>query len=101
VHFHKEATFLQAMGDRGRDSGRDGGIRDGRKRDAYAAESRGGKVFVGNLKKWTSDRDVDQLKHLLLEQFKHYGEVLALWIARNPAGFAFVTYALLYNKMCA
>lgn len=50
------------------------------------AERNGGKVFVGNLRKDVEKQD-------LLDEFEKIGEVLTTWVARQPPGFGFVTYA--------
>lgn len=48
--------------------------------------SRGGvKVFVGGLDEKTTKGDVEQF-------FKGAGELLTVWVARSPPGFAFVEF---------
>jgi len=41
------------------------------------------KVYVGNLERETTKEEVEDL-------FSKFGEIENCWIARNPAGFAFV-----------
>jgi len=53
---------------------------------ALKAEKEGGKLFVGNLRR-------DCKKEELEDLFNPFGEVLQIWIARDPPGFGFVTYA--------
>merc|ERR1711934_637739 len=51
------------------------------------AMAEGCKVYVGNL---CTASSVDQ--HDMEEAFKSFGTIKNVWIARNPPGFAFVTY---------
>jgi len=53
---------------------------------AHVAEDKGGKVFVGNLRRSCSKDELEEV-------FSAAGQVLQIWIARDPPGFAFVTYA--------
>lgn len=83
--------------DRGRDRGRDrsrsrdrdrGGDRGG-DRSEKAAKYEGApgcKVFVGGLDDRTS-------KEQLEDFFRKHGKIDAVWIARNPPGFGFITFA--------
>lgn len=50
------------------------------------AERSGGKVFVGNLRRSVGKDEMEDV-------FGQFGEVLFIWLARDPPGFAFVTYA--------
>lgn len=43
------------------------------------------KVYVGDLSKDASDKDLERA-------FSSYGSVKSVWVARNPAGFAFVEF---------
>lgn len=45
----------------------------------------GCKLYIGNLDPHAERRDLD-------EEFSKYGEVVDIWVARKPPGFAFVTY---------
>jgi RNA recognition motif-containing protein len=47
--------------------------------------SEGKKLYIGGLSETTSKEDVEAF-------FAKYGKLENVWIARNPAGFAFVTY---------
>jgi len=53
--------------------------------------SRGGradldcKLYVGDLARDTNEKDVERA-------FSYYGRLRSVWVARNPAGFAFVEY---------
>jgi len=53
--------------------------------DVVAAEKRGGKLFIGNVRK---DVEKDEIH----DCFKDFGKVLSIWIAKKPPGFAFVTF---------
>jgi len=46
----------------------------------------GKKVYIGNLADSATKEDVEAF-------FSKFGTIETTWIARNPAGFAFVTYA--------
>eukprot|EP01134_Creolimax_fragrantissima_P004825 CFRG4825T1 len=48
-------------------------------------DSKGTKVYVGNLDQDASERELREL-------FVKYGEVNDIWIARNPPGFGFIWY---------
>ncbi|XP_030856426.1 serine/arginine-rich splicing factor 7 isoform X1 [Strongylocentrotus purpuratus] len=79
----KQATMSRYGG--GRDGGgRDGGGRDGGGGGRSAAE-RGCKVYVGNLGESASKSELEK-------EFGRFGPLKSVWIARNPAGFAFVEY---------
>ena len=54
--------------------------------DVEDAELNGGKVYVGNIKR--HDVKSEQLEN----DFKEFGELLQVWVAKNPSGFAYVTY---------
>lgn len=43
------------------------------------------KVYVGNLGNYGSRDELER-------EFNHYGELVTVWIARNPPGFAFVEF---------
>ena len=43
----------------------------------------GRKLYVGNLSESTTKEEIE-------EHFSKFGKVAMTWIARNPAGFAFV-----------
>lgn len=43
----------------------------------------GRKVYVGSLNRDSTKEDVEEL-------FTRFGKIESVWIARNPAGFAFV-----------
>ncbi|CAE7186978.1 SRSF3 [Symbiodinium pilosum] len=45
------------------------------------------RIYVGNL-----DKDVPPEKEELTRKFKKYGDIVDVWVSRQPAGFAFVTY---------
>mmetsp|Transcript_65920 Transcript_65920/g.154264 ORF Transcript_65920/g.154264 Transcript_65920/m.154264 type:complete len:145 (-) Transcript_65920:38-472(-) len=45
------------------------------------------RIYVGNL-----DKDVPPEKEELARKFKKYGDIVDVWVSRQPAGFAFVTY---------
>jgi RNA recognition motif-containing protein len=45
----------------------------------------GRKLYVGNLNDSATKEDVETY-------FSRFGKVATSWIARNPTGFAFVTY---------
>eukprot|EP00913_Durusdinium_trenchii_P024383 g22892.t1 len=45
------------------------------------------KIYVGNL-----DKDMPPEKEELARKFKKYGEMVDVWVSRQPPGFAFVTY---------
>jgi len=62
----------------------DGLLNDG-SRGLLDAEKRGGKIFVGNVRK---DVEKDEIHDV----FAQYGKVLSIWVAKQPPGFAFVTY---------
>ncbi|WAR02804.1 SRSF7-like protein [Mya arenaria] len=52
--------------------------------------SRGGrdldcKIYVGDLARDTNEKDIERA-------FSYYGRLRSVWVARNPAGFAFVEY---------
>lgn len=44
-----------------------------------------GKVYVGNLPRDASERELDKA-------FSYYGPLKNVWIARNPPGFAFIEF---------
>ncbi|KAG5442134.1 Tumor protein p63-regulated protein 1 protein, variant 3 [Clonorchis sinensis] len=50
-----------------------------------ASRDRGRKLYIGGLPQ-------DVVKDDLLHELNKYGEVVDVWIARNPPGFAFVEY---------
>ena len=43
------------------------------------------KVYVGELSRETDEKDLERA-------FKHYGPLKNVWVARNPAGFAFIEF---------
>lgn len=43
------------------------------------------KVYVGDLAKDASEKDVERA-------FSYYGALKSVWVARNPPGFAFVEF---------
>lgn len=43
------------------------------------------KLFVGDLARDANEKDVERA-------FSHYGTIRSVWVARNPAGFAFVEF---------
>lgn len=43
------------------------------------------KIYVGDLAKDTSEKDLERA-------FNYYGPLRSVWVARNPAGFAFVEF---------
>ncbi|EER06477.1 arginine/serine-rich splicing factor, putative [Perkinsus marinus ATCC 50983] len=43
------------------------------------------KVYVGNLEEGTREEELEKV-------FKRYGGIESVWVARNPPGFAFVTF---------
>ncbi|CAL1154842.1 unnamed protein product [Cladocopium goreaui] len=45
------------------------------------------RIYVGNL-----DREVPPEKEDLARKFKKYGDIVDVWVSRQPPGFAFVTY---------
>mmetsp|Transcript_37409 Transcript_37409/g.69803 ORF Transcript_37409/g.69803 Transcript_37409/m.69803 type:complete len:142 (-) Transcript_37409:66-491(-) len=45
------------------------------------------RIYVGNL-----DKDVPPEKEELTRKFEKYGDIVDVWVSRQPAGFAFVTY---------
>eukprot|EP00406_Dinophysis_acuminata_P008635 CAMPEP_0179231330 /NCGR_PEP_ID=MMETSP0797-20121207/11289_1 /TAXON_ID=47934 /ORGANISM="Dinophysis acuminata, Strain DAEP01" /LENGTH=63 /DNA_ID=CAMNT_0020938417 /DNA_START=30 /DNA_END=217 /DNA_ORIENTATION=- len=45
------------------------------------------RVHVGNL-----DKDCPVEKEELEDLFKKYGDIVDCWVARQPAGFAFITF---------
>ncbi|CAK9031181.1 unnamed protein product [Durusdinium trenchii] len=45
------------------------------------------RIYVGNL-----DKDMPPEKEELARKFKKYGEMVDVWVSRQPPGFAFVTY---------
>ncbi|XP_026189614.1 probable splicing factor, arginine/serine-rich 6 [Cyclospora cayetanensis] len=45
----------------------------------------GRKVYVGNLDPETTSSELDEV-------FRRYGKLSNIWVARNPPGFAFVTF---------
>ena len=47
--------------------------------------SDGNKLYIGNLTDTATKEEIEEL-------FQKHGKIAAVWIARNPAGFAFVTY---------
>ncbi|CAD7953053.1 unnamed protein product [Amoebophrya sp. A25] len=55
------------------------------RRLAQESERQGGKVFVGNIKK---DVEKDEISDV----FEKFGEILSIWVAKQPPGFCFVTY---------
>ncbi len=44
-----------------------------------------GRLYVGNLADDTRERDLE-------DEFNRFGRIRDVWVARNPAGFAFVTF---------
>eukprot|EP00392_Amoebophrya_sp_AT5.2_P009000 g9028.t1 len=56
-----------------------------KQRQALESERKGGKIFVGNIRKDVEKAEIE-------DAFVKYGEVLSVWIAKNPPGFCFVTY---------
>jgi len=62
-------------------------VRDCPQKDrTLKAERSGGKVFVGNLRRSVGKDEMEDV-------FGKFGEVLFIWLARDPPGFAFVTFA--------
>ncbi len=55
------------------------------KRELDEAQRNGGKLFVGNLRKFVDKQDIETV-------FSRFGQVLQVWVAQNPPGFAFITY---------
>ena len=43
------------------------------------------KIYVGELSRDTSERDLEK-------EFSYYGPLKSVWVARNPAGFAFIEF---------
>ncbi|XP_045177295.1 serine/arginine-rich splicing factor 7-like isoform X2 [Mercenaria mercenaria] len=43
------------------------------------------KIYVGDLARDTNEKDVERA-------FSYYGRLRSVWVARNPAGFAFVEF---------
>lgn len=43
------------------------------------------KIYVGDLARDTNEKDVER-------SFGYYGRLRSVWVARNPAGFAFVEF---------
>ncbi|CAD7944145.1 unnamed protein product [Amoebophrya sp. A120] len=54
-------------------------------KEAIESEKNGGKIFIGNIQKDVREEDVEDV-------MKKYGEVLSVWVAQNPPGFAFCTF---------
>ena len=54
----------------------------------------GRKLYVGNLADGATKEDVETF-------FSKFGEIEAVWIARNPAGFAFVTFVQIEHANAA
>lgn len=44
-----------------------------------------GKIYVGDLSRDACEKDLERA-------FEYYGRLRNVWVARNPAGFAFVEY---------
>lgn len=44
-----------------------------------------GKVYIGDLPKDAEEKELER-------SFSYYGRLKSVWVARNPAGFAFVEY---------
>lgn len=43
------------------------------------------KIYVGDLARDTNEKDIERA-------FSYYGRLRSVWVARNPAGFAFVEF---------
>ncbi len=43
------------------------------------------KLFIGDLARDVNEKDIER-------SFSHYGAIRSVWVARNPAGFAFVEF---------
>jgi len=67
---------------RGGDDYRRGSSGGGRRDDEDIAC----KVYVGDLPRDISENDIDH-------EFRSFGSIKKVWVARNPPGFAFVEYA--------
>merc|ERR1712166_1680603 len=57
----------------------------GPRAETMSDEGEGCKLYVGNLRSSVDERD-------LQDSFGKFGNIKTVWIARNPPGFAFITY---------
>eukprot|EP00745_Piridium_sociabile_P008421 TRINITY_DN156941_c0_g1_i1.p1 TRINITY_DN156941_c0_g1~~TRINITY_DN156941_c0_g1_i1.p1 ORF type:complete len:204 (+),score=5.92 TRINITY_DN156941_c0_g1_i1:150-761(+) len=48
-------------------------------------DDQGKKLYIGNLSEKCTSRDLE-------DHFSKFGEIRSVWVARNPPGFAFVTF---------
>ena len=44
-----------------------------------------GKIYVGDLSRDANEKDLERA-------FEYYGRLRNVWVARNPAGFAFIEF---------
>eukprot|EP00434_Breviolum_minutum_P035342 symbB.v1.2.031279.t1/scaffold3615.1/size53271/6 len=54
------------------------------------------RIYVGNL-----DREIVPEKEDLARKFKKYGDIVEVWVSRQPPGFAFVTYETYKDALAA